>query len=175
MDDMQCVLDGCSSKYVDLLLTDELAPWWQSVEAMCVEQVAEKSDVWFGKRISLDTARDMLASVMDNKDCIRIHRSGNVLAYRQDDAHDLQRVDFDSLADKRYRIVPIVRFDGLYIREHTFSCVFTLLSLIVGEPEEDLNSSGVEAFHFPERSQDLQDPLEGCTDDDEGFPDSMEI
>ena len=171
VDDMGCVLEEIfDERSLGIrLLSEDLVRWWHDFEARMVSRVHQSCTDWFGKQMDIQSARRMLASVIGPDNVVTVKRASYVNTYRVSAENDrLARMEFQDVPPRSY-ITPILRFDGLYIAKHHFSCSLTLTAMLVGdvrsEPEgDDGTEDALSQFHL-HREDDITDPL-ACHIDD---------
>lgn len=179
-DNMECLLEEIfDERSLGIrLLSDDLVRWWHDFEAQMVQRVQMSCQDWFGKEMDTQSARRMLASVIGSDNVITVKRASYVNTYRVSKENDrLTRMEFQDVPPRSY-ITPIVRFDGLYIAEHHFSCSLTLTAVLVGDvrAEKDESDDGTQdalsQFQL-HREDDITDPL-ACHIDDMASVDSFD-
>ena len=173
VDNMECVLEEIfDERSLGIrLLSNDLVRWWHDFEAQMVNRVQTSCQEWFGKQMDIQSARRMLASVIGSDNVITVKRASYVNTYRVSTENDrLSRMEFQDVPPRSY-ITPIVRFDGLYIAKHHFSCSLTLTAVLVGDvrtessaESDDGTQDALSQFQL-HREDDITDPLACHVDD----------
>ena len=172
VDNMECVLEEIfDERSLGIrLLSEDVIGWWHDFETQMVNRVQASCVEWFGKQMDIQSARRMLASVIGPDNVITVKRASYVNTYKVSEDNDrLSRMEFQDVPPQSF-ITPILRFDGLYIAKHHFSCSLTLTAVLVGHvytppDEDDGTADAISQFHLPRREDDITDPL-ACHIDD---------
>lgn len=181
VNNMECVLEEIfDERSLGIrLISDDLVRWWHDFEAQMVGRVQSSCTEWFRKQMDTQSAKRMLASVIASDNVVTVKRASYVNTYRVSKENDrLTRMEFQDVPPRSY-ITPILRFDGLYIAKHHFSCSLTLTAVLVGDVREatDESDDGTEdalsQFQL-HREDDITDPLACHVDDMASSVDSFD-
>lgn len=168
---MSCVLDkvGASpTRALALRLVDtDVLEWFHDFEASMVAQLQRNCEAWFRRDMDMSQARRMVASIL-RRDVVTVKCSKYVDVYKLDHQKACQRMELADVPAGSY-CTPVVRFDGLFIAKHHFSCSFTAIAILVGDvsaAEEDSNEA-LSQF-VQEVKEDIQDPQQYMSDEASG-------
>lgn len=119
------------SRYVHLhLKTKDMRDFYEAFEDALVQMVFSRSQEWFNKELSAYDVKRMLCTLMD-QECDVVLKLGNaVRCYNLLDREEVTPMDINDVPPYSL-VVPIVRFDGIYIAKHHYSVSLTLEQLLV--------------------------------------------
>lgn len=167
IDAMSCVLrkrvaSGNTNALALEIVDGAVLGWLQRHEDGMAERVHVNCESWFGKRMELQDARRMVASVV-KRNVLTAKCAKYVDTYKLEEGGDCVRMEVRDVVPESY-CTPIVEFDGLYISKHHFSCSFTVVALLVGGARQA--SEAAMSQFVREEEEDIENPLAFLSDDD---------
>ncbi|MBC83229.1 MAG: hypothetical protein CL454_00030 [Acidimicrobiaceae bacterium] len=170
---MSCVLNKVllsPTRALALKLVDtSVLAWLCDFETSMVAQLQRNCRAWFDRDMDMVQAGRMIASIL-RRDVVTVKCAKYVDVYKLDQQQKAcQRMELVDVPLGSY-CTPVLRFDGLFIAKHHFSCSFTATAILVGDVPLSADESSSEALSqfVQEVREDIRDPQQYMSDEASG-------
>ncbi len=143
--------------YINIhLKTNDIRTFLSDVEDDIINIVFENSNDWFNKSLTQLDVRRMLCSLITPDWDIVVKRSRALRCFRHVGDENVENIEIQDVP-KNSLVVPIVRFDGIFVARHHFSLSFTLDHMLV-LGIDDIEDDAPEHPFILFENEDLEDP-----------------
>jgi len=124
---------------VRLAVTSDFISWYHQLESALVDRVVEKCDTWFRYAYDRPTVQRMLHSLLTNRSEMVVRCQPMVNCFKEEKKKathehgndlDLVQIDFAEISEGDI-VIPIVRFEGIFIGEKHFTPSFVISDILV--------------------------------------------
>tara|TARA_B110000008_G_C16829622_1_gene507997 strand:- start:231 stop:908 length:678 start_codon:yes stop_codon:yes gene_type:complete len=145
------------NRFVNIhLKTLNIRRFYEEFENALVNLVYRRSVEWFNKELSEFDVKRMLCSLMNQERDIVLKVGKAVQCYHLQDGDNIENIDLKDIPSNSL-VVPIVRFDGIFIAKHHYSISLTMEQLLV-LGKDDIIDAPVDHPFVLCQDEDILDP-----------------